>query len=75
MTITVKLYDGGSHPAVHPTRTATAETEREARRLAAEMLGHNSLRGAATWDRYQGGTVYQFGPRAEENGYDFVVIE
>ena len=72
---TVKLYDGNQHPATHATETATASTEREARKIAARMLGHKTLRGAASWERYQGGTVYQFGPRAEENGYDFAVIE
>ena len=72
---TVKLYPGYEHPATRATETATAATEREARSIAARMLGHKTLRGSASWERYQGGTVYQFGPRAEENGYDFVVIE
>ena len=71
----IQLFDGGQHPAVHPIATSTAATEREARKEAARLLGHRTLRGAATWDRYQGGTVYQFGPRDEDNGYDYVVIE
>lgn len=75
MSVTIKCYDGSQHPAVYPTSTAKAGNEKEARRIAARMLGHSTLRGAATWERYQGGTVFQFGPRAEENGYDFVVIE
>lgn len=74
MTYTICIYDGGQHPAVHPYQTERAATLREARRLAARGLGHQSLRGAATWDRYQGGTVYQFGPHTEDNGYDFAVI-
>lgn len=72
---TVKLYDGTQCPAVHATETATAATETEARKIAARMLGHKSLRGAATWERYQGGTVFQFGPKSEDNGYDYAVIE
>lgn len=71
---TVKLYDGTQHPAVHPIESATAATESEARKIAARMLGHKSLRGAATWERHQGGTVYQFGPKQEDNGYDYAVI-
>lgn len=70
----IELYDGGQHPARHPRQTATAATEREARRIAARMLGHGSLRGASTWTRYQGGQVYQFGPHDEYSEYDFVVI-
>jgi len=71
----IGVYDGSQHPAPHPYASETAETEREARKIAARMLGHTSLRGASSWDRYQGGTVYQFGPRNESNDYDFVVIE
>lgn len=59
----------------HPYRTATATTEREARKIAAKFLGASTLRGSSTWPRYQGGTVFQFGPHEEDNGYDFVVIE
>jgi len=57
-------------------RYASAEfkAEREARAWAAKKLGHTSLRGASKWDRYQGGTVYQFGPHHEDNGCDFAVI-
>lgn len=72
---TIKLFDGGQQPALHPIETAIATTERGARAVAARMLGHDSLRGAATWERYQGGTVFQFGPREEDNGYDYAVIE
>ncbi len=71
----VELYNGREHPAVHPVRTAHAATEREARRIAARMLGHSSLRGASQWGRYQGGTVYQFGPRVEDSEYDYAVIQ
>lgn len=74
-TYKIDCYDGKQQPASHAFRTASANTMREARRIAARMLGHRTLRGASTWDRYQGGTVYQFGPHEEENGYDFVVIE
>lgn len=48
---------------------ATAATPREARRVAAQMLGRRSLRGATTWERYQGGTLYRFGPRGERAPY------
>ena len=72
---TVRLYDGRQCPATRAYRVDSASTMREARRIAARMLGHSTLRGASTWDRYQGGTVYQFGPKVEENGHDFVVIE
>lgn len=71
---TVELYDGTQHPATTPTTVVRCATLREARREAARMLGHKNLRGAATWDRPQGGAVYQFGPHQEENGYDFAVI-
>lgn len=71
---TIEVYNGREHPAVHPVRTAHAATEREARRIAARMLGHASLRGASQWDRYQGGTVYQFGPRGGSE-HDYAVIQ
>ncbi len=72
----IELYDGSQQPANRAMSTQTCGSESEARKVAAKMLGHRSLRGAATWDRYQGGTVYQFGPRSElmDNDYDFVVI-
>jgi len=73
-TYRIECYDGSQHPAVHPYVTSSAASLREARRIAARMLGHQSLRGAASWDRYQGGTVYQFGPHSSENGYDYAVI-
>lgn len=73
--IRVSVYNGSQHPAVHPYWTDTFETEKEARSVAARKLGHQSLRGASTWDRYQGGTVYQFGPKDENSNYDFAVIE
>jgi hypothetical protein len=57
-----------------PAEVATEATLRAANRTAAAQLGASSLRGAATWNRYQGGTVYQFGPRVENNGHPFVVI-
>lgn len=69
----IELYDGGQHPAIHPTETATAETYRDARRIAARMLGHRTLRGAASWQE-QGGDGWQFGPHEEDNGYDYAVI-
>lgn len=75
MAITVSVFDGRQHPARHPYRTEICATMREARKAAARMLGHESLRGASTWDRCQGGTVYQFGPRREGTEYDFAVIE
>lgn len=75
MSFTIRLYPGHEHPAHHASETATVATEREARRIAARMLGRKNLRGASSWDRYQGGTVYQFGPHEEENGEDFAVIE
>jgi hypothetical protein len=74
MAYRIECYDGSQHPATYATETDYATTERDARRIAARMLGHASLRGAASWERYQGGTVYQFGPRAEDNGHDYVVI-
>ncbi|HMN09291.1 MAG TPA: hypothetical protein PKC83_10945 [Gemmatimonadaceae bacterium] len=70
----IEQYDGSLRPATHPDRVEYAADERAARRIAADMLGHRSLRGASTWERYQGGTVYQFGPRVEDNGYDYAVI-
>lgn len=74
MSYRIECYPGYEHPALYPSETATASTEREARRIAARMLGHKSLRGASSWDRYQGGVVCQFGPRHEDNGYDYAVI-
>lgn len=75
MTWTIQVFDGRVHPPTHPYRTGQADTEREARRIAAQLLGHRNLRGASSWERYQGGTVFQFGPRAiEESESDFVVI-
>lgn len=72
----IAVYNGQARPAKHPYRIETVESERVARRVAAQMLGHRTLRGAASWERSQGGTVWRFGPRApEHNGYDFVVIE
>jgi hypothetical protein len=50
--------------------TLHAHTEREARRLAAGLLKRRSLRGARSWDRYQGGTCFQFGQRDDV----FVVV-
>lgn len=73
-TYRIEVYYGSQHPSHYPYNTDTAATEREAHRRAAQMLGHTTLRGASTWSRYQGGQVYQFGPRTENNGYDFVVI-
>lgn len=70
----IEQYDGSLRPATHPDRVEYAADERAARRIAAAMLGHRTLRGAAQWERYQGGTVYQFGPRVEDNGYDFAVV-
>lgn len=75
MAYHIACYSGSQRPSKYPAETDTADTPREARRIAARMLGHRTLRGAATWDRYQGGTVYQFGPHEEDNGYDFAVIE
>lgn len=73
--IRVELYDGSQHPAVRPVKVETTDSDRKARRIAAAMLGHASLRGASTWNRHQGGTVWQFGPRsAEDSEYDYVVI-
>jgi len=43
--------------------TLHANSERDARRLAAGLLKRRSLRGARSWDRYQGGTCFQFGRR------------
>lgn len=57
-----------------PTLVERVADERTARRRAARLLGHCSLRGAASWARYQGGVVYQFGPRDSDNGYPLVVI-
>jgi hypothetical protein len=74
VTYNVECYDGNQHPAPRPYEIETATTEREARRIAARMLGHRTLQGASSWERYQGGTVYQFGPRREDNGYDYAVI-
>jgi hypothetical protein len=74
MAYTIELYDGRQHPAVHACTRSRAATEREANREAARLLGHASLRGASRWDRYQGGTVYQFGPHEEDNGYDYAVV-
>lgn len=74
MKYRIECYDGSLHPATHPDRVEHAADARTARRIAAAMLGHSSLRGASQWERYQGGTVYQFGPRTEDNGYDFAVI-
>lgn len=71
----VSIYDGGQHPAKYPYKSVTCATEREARREAARMLGRSSLRGSSSWERYQGGTVFRFGPHDEDNGHDFTVIE
>lgn len=74
MSWLVEIYDGTQHPAVHPHTSEEFRSLRDARAFAARGLGHASLRGASTWNRYQGGTVFQFGPRVEDNGYDFAVI-
>lgn len=75
MSYTIEVYDGRQHPALRPYRVEHATTEREARRIAARMLGHRTLRGASAWDRSQGGTVWQFGPRDPlASEFDFVVI-
>lgn len=71
---TIEVYDGSQHPAPHPYRVEYAHTERDARRIAAQLLGHSTLRGSASWERYQGGTVYQFGPRVDDNEHDYAVI-
>lgn len=72
---TIEVFDGGQHPAPEPYSTARAGTEREARRVAARMLGHSTLRGASTWEQMRGGTAFRFGPWEEgDNGYDVVVI-
>ena len=73
-TYRIECYDGTQHPALHPDTTAEASTEREARRIAARMLGHRTLRGASSWESWQGGIVYRFGPRAEDSEYDYAVI-
>ncbi len=72
---TVSVFNGREHPAVHPYAVERHANERDARRAAARMLGHSSLRGASSWSRYQGGTVYQFGPRTEDTEYDFAVVQ
>lgn len=73
--IHVSIYDGSEHPALSPYATKEFADMKSARAWAAKMLGHKTLRGASTWDRYQGGSVYQFGPRDEDNNYDHAVIE
>lgn len=75
MSFRIAVYNGTLQPTGFPYSVHTTETLAEARAWAARALGHKTLRGAATWERYQGGTVYKFGPRTEHNGYDFVVIE
>ena len=70
----IEVYDGSSSPAPRPYRTERATTEQEARRVAARLLAHASLRGASSWPRPDGGTVWQFGPHREDNGFDYAVI-
>lgn len=72
MGFIIEYYEDSSR--FHPDTTTTAETDREARREAANMLGHKNLRGASSWEHHQGGIVYQFGPRDEDNEYPFAVI-
>lgn len=72
---TIALYDGSQHPSVTPISRSNARTEKEARKIAARMLGQKNLRGASTWDHFLGGTVYQFGPNDEDSEFDFVVID
>lgn len=74
VTHRIEIYDGSIHPATRPYATLWASDEREARRIAAKALGRRTLRGASSWDRAQGGMVWQFGPRVEDNGYDFAVV-
>lgn len=69
----VEYYDDEHHDI--PDLIEVVADERTARRTAARLLGHRTLRGASSWRRYQGGTVFQFGPRTEDNGEPFVVIE
>lgn len=54
---TVKIFDDRGRAM----SSATVGSEKEARKIAAHRLGKNSLRGCRSWDRYQGGRVYQFG--------------
>lgn len=54
---TVTIFDARDRAV----SSASASSEREARRIAAHGLRKNSLRGCRAWDRYQGGRVYQFG--------------
>lgn len=74
MTYRIELYNGKEHPAVHPIDSATVDSEKDARRIAAQFLGRSTLRGANTWDRAQGGDVYQFGRRDDSNECNFAVI-
>lgn len=68
----VALYDGGSQPE-RLCAVRKAASEREARRIAAWMLGHRNLRGARTWEAHRvEGTVYMFGPNDGWN--DYVII-
>lgn len=75
MSFRITVYNGTLQPAKFPYSVYTTDTLSKARAWAARVLGHKTLRGAATWERSQGGTVYQFGPRTDHNGHDFVVIE
>jgi hypothetical protein len=56
-----------------PYRQDTATTARDARRLAARMLGRRSLRGASQW-HWDASVAYHFGPRSDAAEYDVAVI-
>lgn len=68
---TIRVY---KHDAEHAFDTEHHASARDARRAAARLLGHRSLRGASSWAHPHGGVVYQFGPRTEDNDHDFVVV-
>jgi len=76
-TYRVEVYDGSTRPSPRPYEVVRVKSLRAAHKEAARMLGAKNLRGAASWPYYERGeegTAYQFGPRNEDNGYDFAVI-
>lgn len=74
MNYIIEVYKGPPFPGNRPYRVEHAATHRDARHIAARMLGHRTLRGANRWERYEGGPIWLFGPRYEESGFDYVTI-
>lgn len=52
--------------AKYPRYRSYAQTDREARKIAAKNLGHKTLRGSYTWLNGRTGQCWQFGKHTED---------